>query len=104
MSSSALQGQAGRVLEGLASLASGRFAERMRLEAAARMLVLLRRALDLAERGELHGPPREEELREIEPILRGWAPEALTAAEYVEHLTAEQVMRLTTLGPLWAEA
>ncbi len=96
-------GQPERVLSGLADLVNGGFAERVRLDAAARMLVLLRRAFDLARRGELPAP-RAEGMAELEALLRGWCAETLTAAEYVEGMQPEQLRVLTQRAPAWAAA
>jgi hypothetical protein len=96
-------GRPDRVLNGLADLVNGGFAERVRLDAAARMLVLLRRAFDLSRRGELPSP-RAEGMAELESLLRGWSPDTLTAAEYVEDMRPEQLRVLTQRAPAWAAA
>jgi len=93
-------------LQSLADLASGRFAERMRLEAAARMLVVIHRTLLLRAAGLLRQPvPHQAQRRavlEVERIARGWHPAAITAAEFVHDLSPGDVRLLLEFAPIWA--
>ena len=95
-------------LEALAELSSGRFAERMRLDAAARLLLVIKRVLMLRAAGLLAQPvPRPTQRRaviEIERIVAGWNPGAITAAEFVHDLAPRDVGLLVELAPVWAGA
>ena len=95
-------------LQALAELASGRFAERMRLDAAARLLVLVKRVLVLRAAGLLpEVPPRPADRRavvEVERIITGWNPNAITAAEFVADMPLRDVQLLVELAPAWAGA
>jgi len=93
-----------RVREGLSALASGRFAERLRLEAAASLLILTHRALMAVRGGFWQGLRGDAPAAALERIIASWQPELLTASEYVESLAPADVTALIELGPLWAEA
>lgn len=93
-----------RVRDGLSALATGRFAERLRLEAAASLLVVVHRALQLARSGQWVRLGSEAPGAALERIVGTWNPDTLTAAEYVEGLMPAQVSALIELGPIWAEA
>lgn len=80
-------------LDALAELAQGGLPERLRLEAAARVLGTARRALELAD-GQVPLPEG----------MAGWDHVATTAREHVETLTPRQVDRLVAEGPRWAVA
>lgn len=98
----------GSALEALDELASGRFAERMRLDAGARLLVLVKRVLMLRAAGMLPeavpGQAQRRAVIEIERIASGWNPTALTAGEYVSDLPPRDVRLLVELAPVWAGA
>ncbi len=105
-----------RALAGLDELATGRFAERMRRDAAARVLVTVKRVQQLRSVGLLAvASPRQALSRaaaqaqrravgEVERITAGWLPSAMTAAEFVGDLPPADVKLLTDLAPLWANA
>lgn len=96
------------VMEALAELASGRFAERMRLDAATRLLVLVKRVLVLRAAGLLRKPvprpPQRRAMMEIERIAAGWNPTVTTAAEFVQDMPPADVRLLVELAPIWAVA
>ena len=93
-----------RVRAGLTALATGRFAERLRLEAAASLLLLTHRALRLAQGGLWVRLASNAPGAALERIVSAWQPETLTAAEYVEGLLPADVSALIELGPIWAES
>lgn len=79
--------------DALVELAEGGLAERLRLEAAARVLGTARRALELTG-GNAPLPP----------AMRGWDHTATTAREHAETLTPRQIDALLAEGPRWAAA
>lgn len=95
-------------MEALGELSSGRFAERMRLDAAARLLVLVKRVLLLRATGWLDDPvPRPGQRRaliEVERIVCQWNPGLTTAAEFVHDMPPRDVKLLVELAPVWAGA
>lgn len=93
-----------RVRDGLSALATGRFTERLRLEAAASLLVLTHRALQLARGGLWEQLASNAPGAGLERIVAAWRPEDVTAAEYVETLMPADVKALIELGPIWAES
>lgn len=90
----------GRVLAAVAELADDGLAERMRLDAAARVLVTARRMLTLAPRDAAQGQASAVVLR----IARGWDPAATTAAEHVEALAPTELDAFLAAAPRWAAA
>lgn len=90
-----------RALETLASLVGGTFWEKMRIEAAARILVTARRVALLAESGALEGPPPA---GVILPIAARWDAVAMTANEYAETLETAEVVAILEEAPAWSEA
>ena len=80
-------------MDALTELAQGGLAERLRLEAAARVLGTARHALEMAE-GELPVPE----------AMVGWQRGVVTAREHVETLTPRQIDQLIEEGPRWAAA
>ncbi|WP_141563176.1 hypothetical protein [Teichococcus rhizosphaerae] len=80
-------------MDTLAELAEGTLAERMRLEAAARVLRTARRAMDVTGRAMA-----------LPPALRNWNPLLVTAREHVETLTPREVDALLAEGARWAAA
>ena len=97
-----------RTMAGLDELATGRFAERMRRDAAARVLVTVKRALRLRAAGllgsEVVRPAQRRAVHEVERIVTGWLPASMTAAEFVGDLPPADVKVLTELAPVWADA
>ncbi len=97
-----------RALEGLEELATGRFAERMRRDAAARVLMTVKRVQRLRAAGLLDpAKPSARQRRavaEVERIGAGWLSGSTTAAEYVSDLSPADLQALTELAPLWADA
>jgi hypothetical protein len=96
-----------RALDGLAELSSGRFAERMRIDAASRLLVTVHRVLRLRAAGMMITPqPRPAQRRamlEVERICTGWNPASMTATEFVSDLPPADVKLLMELSPVWAD-
>lgn len=90
-----------RALLALEELADGSFAMRMRHEAAARIVVTLRRVALLAEAGEL---PAGDAPCALAAIAAGWDARAMTAHEYAEGLPAGDLALLLAEAPAWAEA
>lgn len=90
-----------RALETLASLVGGTFWEKMRIEAAARILVTARRVALLAEGDILEGPPPQ---GVILPIAARWDAAAMTANEYAETLETAEIVAILEEAPSWAEA
>lgn len=92
------QVERGRVIAAVAELAGGGLAERMRLDAAARVLVTARRLLAVAPREAAAGPAAATVLR----VARAWDPAALTAAEQVEALAPAELDAFLAAAPRWA--
>lgn len=90
-----------RALETLASLVGGTFWEKMRIEAAARIIVTARRVALLAEGAALAGPPLA---GVILPIAARWDAAAMTAHEFAETLETAEVVAILEEAPGWAEA
>ncbi|HEV7263864.1 MAG TPA: hypothetical protein VGN83_02955 [Falsiroseomonas sp.] len=90
----------GRVMAAVADLADGGLAERMRLDAAARVLVVVRRALAVAPREAAAGPASATVLR----VAHGWDPAATTAAEHAEALAPVELDGFLAAAPCWAAA
>ena len=89
-----------RALETLASLVGGTFWEKMRIEAAARIIVTARRVALLAETGGLEGAPPP---GHIMPIAARWDAAAMTAHEYAETLETAEIVAILAEAPAWAE-
>ncbi|WP_439550122.1 hypothetical protein [Falsiroseomonas sp.] len=90
-----------RALRSIADLAGEGLAERMRVDAAARILTIARRALQL----QLHAAPAQpsagmEAL--VADLARGWDPSATTATEYLEALSVQQLDAFLAAAPGWA--
>jgi len=96
-----------RTIQSLAELSSGGFTERMRLDAAARLLVTVHRVLRLREAGMMSAPdpwpPHRHELLEVERICAGWKPCEVTASEFVTDLPPADVTLMMELCPAWAD-
>ncbi|MFL1463588.1 hypothetical protein ACI6QG_15380 [Roseococcus sp. DSY-14] len=90
-----------RALHALDELADGSFAERMRVEAAARIIVTLRRVAVLAAGGEFGGATPSGPLAEL---AARWDATATTASEFAGALTPAELSLLTEGAPPWAEA
>jgi len=88
-------------LETLASLVGGTFWEKMRIEAAARVLITARRMALLAEADLLDGPAPD---CAILALARRWDAGAMTANEFAESLETGQIVALLAEAPAWAEA
>lgn len=91
----------GRALETLASLVGGTFWEKMRIEAAARILGTARRVALLAEAQLLDGPTPQ---GTILAIAQRWDAGAMTANEYAETLETPEIVAVLEEAPAWAEA
>jgi hypothetical protein len=91
-------GEQGGVIAAVAELADGGLAERMRLDAAARVLVTARRLLALSPREVASGPASSV----VMSIARGWDPAATTAAEHVEALSPSELDAFLAAAPRWA--
>lgn len=92
----------------LAEISSGRFAERMRLDAASRFLVVVKRVLVLRASGLMAEPmPSQAQRRavdEIDRIAGRWNPTTTTATEFVHDLAPGDVRLLVDLAAAWAGA
>jgi hypothetical protein len=88
----------GLVLAAVAELAEGGLVERMRLDAAARVLVTARRMLAISPRAAVGGEAAEVVLR----VTRAWDPGATTAAEHVESLAPAELDAFLAAAPRWA--
>lgn len=86
-------------LDALEDMASGGLAERVRIESVARILVLARRAADLAARGLLS---RLDSF--VDRTAARWEPAAMTAIEFAELLTPSERDRLIAAAASWAAA
>lgn len=83
-------------LDALNLLAQGDLAERLRLEAAARILCTTRRTAELVATGEL---PSHAGLPEA---ARAWNPAVTTAREFAEAMTPAEIDSLLAEAPRWA--
>jgi hypothetical protein len=88
----------GQVMAAVAEMADGGLSERMRLDAAARVLVIARRMLALAPREAATGTAAAAVLR----VARPWDPAATTAAEHVEALAPGELDAFLAAAPRWA--
>lgn len=91
----------GRALETLAALVGGTFWEKMRIEAASRIIVTARRVALLAETELLAGPPPS---GAVIVIAARWDAAAMTAHEFAETLETAEIIALLEEAPGWAEA
>jgi hypothetical protein len=92
------QTERGRVMAAVAEFADGGLEERMRLDAAARVLITARRMLSVAPAEAAAGQGSAVVLR----VAREWDPNATTAAEHVEALAPAELDRFLEEAPLWA--
>jgi len=94
-------------IQSLAELSSGGFAERMRLDAAARLLLTVHRVVHLREAGMISAPDpwpvQRGELLEVERICAGCKPYEITASEFVSDLPPADVTLIMELCPAWAD-
>jgi hypothetical protein len=85
-----------RALRSIADLAGEAMADRMRVDAAARILTIARRALVLQLQAA--GP--------VEPVVsdlaQGWDPGATTATEFLETLPVQKLDAFLAAAPRWA--
>lgn len=89
----------------LAEMADGSLATRIRLEHAARIVTIARRAADLAAVGALRLPSvAEPAVQAVTEIARHWDATAVTAFEYAETLPEAVIERLLRAAPAWAAA
>ncbi len=92
------QAERNRALAAVAELAGPGLVERMRLDAAERVLVMARRLLALAPREAAQGPGASLVLR----IARSWDPHVTTAAEHVESLSPAELDAFLAAASRWA--
>lgn len=90
-----------RALEALAALVGGTFWEKMRIEAAARILVTARRIALLAEGDLLQGPAPAGSILAL--ALR-WDAGVMNANEFAETLETAEIVAVLAEAPAWAEA
>jgi hypothetical protein len=85
-------------LDALSDLTQGNLADRLRLEAAARILGTVRRVAEMMAEGTLPGGV------EMPAAVQGWNPRLTTAREHAETMMPAQIDRLLDQAPAWAEA
>jgi hypothetical protein len=85
-------------LDALNDLTQGDLADRLRLEAAARILSTVRRVAEMVQEGTLTGGVA------APAVVQAWNPDLTTAREHAEAMTPAQIDRLLTEAPAWAEA
>ena len=88
-------------LEALAEIANDNLAERLRHEAAARILVAARRVRTLIREGHA---PRHTSEHLVDTLAAEWDPRAVTALEYAETLPIRLLDGLLGAAPRWARA
>lgn len=88
----------GRVMAAVAEMADGGLSERMRLDAAARVLVAARRLLDIAPREAATGTAAGAVLQ----VVRSWDPALTTAAEQAEAMSPAALDAFLAAVPCWA--
>lgn len=93
-----VQVERGLVIAAVAEMADGGLAERMRLDAAARVLVSARRLMVVAPREAASGAAAQAVLR----VARSWDPAATTAGEHVEGLAPAELDAFLAAAPRWA--
>ncbi|HZF74889.1 MAG TPA: hypothetical protein VE033_03505 [Acetobacteraceae bacterium] len=81
----------------LAEMAGGGLAERMRVEAAARILVIARRAGQLLGTGAGGA-----EVAVVARLEQAWDPALITATEYADTLRPAELDALLRAAPAWA--
>jgi hypothetical protein len=89
-----------RLMAVLGEFAAGDLADRMRLDAAVRVLVTARRLLGVAPLEAMAGPGAAV----ILGVVQGWDPLATTAAEHLDMLPAAQLDAFLAAAPGWATA
>lgn len=87
-----------RVMAAVAEMAEFGLSERMRLDAAVRVLLTARRMLAMSPREAATGAASAVVLR----VARAWDPAATTAAEHVEQLAPSELDAFLTAAPRWA--
>lgn len=94
----------GVALATVTELATGQFAEQMRLDAAQRVIVMVRRVAVLQALadglGQMQAPPQGW----LSQLARTWDPHAMTAREFVELLSPGDVDRIVFEATAWARA
>ena len=85
-------------LDALTDLTQGNLADRLRLEAAARILCTVRRVAEMMQEGSLPGGVA------APAVVRDWNPRLTTAREQAETMTPAEIDRLLAEAPAWAEA
>lgn len=88
----------GRVMSAVADIADDGLVERMRFDAAVRVLVTAKRLLAVAPREAASGAAAVAVLR----VVRGWDAAAITAAEHVETLAPAELDAFLAAAPRWA--
>ncbi|WP_203074597.1 hypothetical protein [Falsiroseomonas ponticola] len=84
-----------RALRSIADLAGDGLAERMRLDAAARVLTIAHRALRLQVAPAASGTV-------VADLALRWDPSTITATEYLEALSVQQLDAFLAAAPGWA--
>lgn len=92
----------GAALATVTDLATGQFAERMRLDAAQRIIVMVRRVAVLQDLGHGLGPMQAPPQGWLSQLAATWDPHAMTAREFVELLPPGDVDRIVTEATAWA--
>ncbi|MBC9179920.1 hypothetical protein [Pseudoroseomonas ludipueritiae] len=85
-------------LDALTDLTQGDLADRLRLQAAARILSTIRRVAEMVQEGSLPGEVA------VPAAAQSWNPRLTTAREHAETMTPAQIDRLLAEAPAWAEA
>jgi hypothetical protein len=88
----------GRLMAAVAELADGGLTDRMRVDAATRVVVAAHRLLAIAPREAATGAAAATVLR----VARGWDPAVTTAAEHAEALTPAELDSFLAAAPRWA--
>jgi hypothetical protein len=89
-------------LAALRELACGAFAERMRREAAGRVLLTARRVAELSAEGALAPQPRADSF--VEQATMRWRSTRMPLAAFVATLAPAELAALLAEAPEWAEA
>lgn len=93
-----------RALDTLACLVGGRFGERMRMEAAARIIVTARRVALLAAAGTLAPlPATERPAALITTVAEAWDAAVMTVNEFIETLEPAEIAAILAEAPAWAD-